>query len=138
LRTNEQAMPPPSASVTVKYLPTQAGGKPVSEPSIQGIVAASVEKLAMDRVVVAMVPSTVTPCDRSGGKASCPGPFGRLSEKYQLYLLVGIILLVLILSLLLVFDQFRLRTVRARLIRLQNEIAKARRKAPEGGSGPSE
>ena len=44
-------------------------------------------------------------------------------------LLAGMLILLLILSLGLVFGQIRLKTVRGRLLRLQNEIARARRKS---------
>lgn len=134
LRTGQEARVPTTASVAVKYLPGKGGIKPLSEQSIRAIVAAGVEKLTQDHVVVvmtearAMLPlGSCAEVSGSGGR----GIFGKLSEKAQKLMLAAIVVLILILSLLLVFGQMRLRNIRGRLIRLQNEIAKARRKAPE-------
>lgn len=128
LRTNEEVRTPTTASVTVKYLPGQGGTKPLSEPEIRAIVAAGVEKLSPDHVVVVMTEArppvaVAAACPEGGGKL-----LGKLSERSQKLMIAGVGILIIILGLGLVFGQIRLRNVRGRLIRLQNEIAKARRK----------
>lgn len=138
LRTAEDAMTPTKASVTVKYMPGKGGTKPLHEPQVRALVAAAVEKLTTDHVEVLM---TAAKEAEAVVAAECPqvpggrgkGIFGKLPERTQKLLLVGIIIFILILSLMLAFGQMRLRNVRGRLIRLQNEIAKARRRPPEGG-----
>jgi type III secretion system YscJ/HrcJ family lipoprotein len=130
LRTTDEAAAPTTASVTIRYMPRN-GSKPVSEPSVQAIVAASVEKLTPDRVVVVMTP-VVRASDkdspdapRAGGK----GIFDQYSARMQLNILILIAGVTIVLCLAIFFTQIRLRTVRGRLIKLQNEIARARRKS---------
>ena len=130
LRTAEDQMAPTTASVTVKYMGGKDGAKPLNEGQIETLVAAGVEKLTADKVKVIMTEASTgmaSSCPESTGKGK--GILGRLGDKAQKGILAGAITLFLLLSLLIVFGQVRLRNVRARLIRLQDEIAKARRKA---------
>jgi type III secretion protein J len=128
LQTTEAQRPDTTASVTVKYLPGQGNTKPLSEPQVQAIVAAGVEGLTPDRVVVVMTPGGIgrkapVVADRpKGGKTIWDDP------KQRNIIGITILSVVLLLCLGLVYMQIRLRTVRGRLIRLQNEIAKARRR----------
>jgi type III secretion protein J len=122
LRTTGEAMPTTTASVTIRYLPGDNGAKPLSEPQIRSVVAAGVERLTPDNVVVLMTPV------RSAHSGTVRGPSTTLSPKQvtaMAYAAAGVILLM---GLGLIFSQMRLRVVRGRLVRLQNEIAKARRK----------
>jgi type III secretion protein J len=135
LRTTEDAQSPTTASVAIKYMPGRGGSKPVSEPYVQAMVAASVEKLTPDKVVVVMTPATKTSAADSEKCAdgTIPGAqktwIQRLTPKAQNMLSAGVLIAMLILCLGLVFGQVRLRNVRGRLIKLQNEIARARRKS---------
>ncbi|MFC1610685.1 hypothetical protein ACFL6C_06995 [Myxococcota bacterium] len=129
LRTTQENRPDTTASVTIKYLPGTGGSKPLSEPQVQAIVAAGVEGLTPDKVVVVMTPggtskrTAATDRRRRTGKSFWDRPIKQLNVTAAVVLSV-----VLILGLLLLYAQIRLRTVRGRLIRLQTEIAKARRK----------
>jgi type III secretion protein J len=144
LRTAADAQVPTTASVTVKYLPTKGGIKPLSEQNIRAIVAAGVEKLTPDHVVVVM--TEAKPPVTGPGGADCPevasspgrGVIGRLSARDQRIAIIAVAVIFILLSGFIVFGQLRLRNVRGRLIRLQNEIAKARRKVPEGLPAPTE
>jgi type III secretion protein J len=126
LRTAQDVRAPTTASVTIKYLPGLGGAKPLSEPQVQAVVAAGVERLTPDNVVVVMTPalaSTRIDGDRNSG-ASLKGASSR-QMNMALFGLGAVVLL----SILAVFALLiRLNTVRGRLTRLQNEIAKARRK----------
>jgi len=140
LRTAEEEETPTTASVTLRYLPGKEHAKPITEASVQKLVAAAVEKLKPDRVVVHFAEQG----DASGkvvAAAECPpasgkgGVLSRLSARGQTVALAAVIGLVLLLGLGLVFGQIRLRMVRGRLVRLQEEIAKARRRVT-GDSSP--
>lgn len=127
------AMQPATASVTIKYLEGANGEKPLNEPDVQSVVAAGVEKLTKDHVVVAMVPAA-RPTVRTSATAVSRADVLK-DRRVQMGMAAAIVLIVL-LGLGLVFFQFRLRAVRGRLVRLQKEIAKARRKGgtDEGGA----
>lgn len=131
LRTAQDVRPPTTASVTIKYLPGAAGAKPLSEPQVQAVVAAGVERLTADNVVVVMTPAghgaRGDKGDFEGGGSGLRGLTGR---QLNMVGIVGLVFIVL-LCLGLVASQMRLHTVRSRLTRLQNEIAKARRKPAE-------
>ena len=140
LKTTKDIQTLPSASVTIKYMPTASGAKPLSEPQVQAIVAAAVERLTPDRVVVVMTPGGGAP--GPGGRSECPpdhnGRMWGMTGKTLNLIAVVILVILLLMAMGLVYGQVRLRTVRSRLIRLQNEIAKARRKPGDSGlSAPS-
>ena len=115
----------------IKYLPTSTGGKPISVPEVQALVAAAVEKLMDNNVVVMM---TTHGALMATQKEDCPdagkGICSRLPSKVQTGAVVGAVGMIVLLGLGLLFGQIRLRSVRGRLIRLQSEISRARRKAP--------
>lgn len=125
LRTTQDQQPPTTASVTVKYLPGSGGARPVSEPEVQALVAAGVEKLAPEDVVVLMRPSGQLAAE-TPVKAQSMNPEDR---KRLVMFLAGALALVVIFGIILVYTHVRLRTVRGRLVRLQTEIAKARRRS---------
>jgi type III secretion protein J len=138
LRTTKDIQSLPSASVTIKYMPTASGAKPLSEPQVQAIVAAAVEKLTADRVVVVMTPGGGAPkrADTDKGEKSRSGFWGLPTKQLNMVAVV-VLVLVLLMAVGLVYAQVRIRTVRGRLIRLQGEIAKARRKPGDSVvSGP--
>lgn len=148
LRTVQETRSPTTASVTIKYLPGTGGAKPLSEPQVQAVVAAGVERLTPDNVVVVMTPAgsmmrneRQEAADAMQAHGNTMGLHG-ISEKNLR--LAGFVFfgLVIALCVVLAVSQMRLRTVRNRLLRLQNEIAKARRKptdappSPPGMNGP--
>jgi len=138
LRTTQEQQPPTTASVTLKYLPGEGGAKPLSELQVRSVVAAGVEKLTPDNVVVLMTPVQSNFATARTANRAVEGRgtgLKRLSSKQLNMIFAAVLGLVLLLGLGLVFSQMRLRTVRTRLIRLQNEIAKARRRPPEVASG---
>jgi type III secretion system YscJ/HrcJ family lipoprotein len=133
LRTAQDVRSPTTASVTIKYLPASGGSKPLSETQVQNIVAAGVERLTPENVVVIMSPAAplgrsdrMMDPDRGGasGGASLAGMSARQTKMAAIALVAVIFLLCLVLAM----AQIRLRTVRGRLLRLQGEIARARRK----------
>lgn len=128
LRTVQEVRSPTTASVTVRFLPAPGGAKPLSEPQVQAVVAAGVERLTPDNVVVVMTPAGVVTRSqmKQPDEAQQSGSM-HMDKNGRLMLLVGVGL-VLALCLGLAASQIRLRTVRGRLTRLQGEIAKARRK----------
>ncbi len=129
LRTTREQEPPTTASVTMKYLPRADGSRPVSEPEVQAVVAAGVEKLMPENVVVLM--RKVEPTG-GGDKEAKQTLFGaRLSGKALSGAVIGVGAVFVLLLLGIIFSQWQLRTVRGRLVRLQNEIAKARKKPTE-------
>jgi type III secretion protein J len=131
LRTTKEQEPATTASVTIKYLPGAGGARPVSEPEVQAIVAAGVEKLLPENVVVLMRP-VGGPAVAADSKPVDPKKgLEKLGHKRLLIGLTALLVMIALLGLGLVFSQMRLRTVRGRLVRLQNEIAKARRKPGE-------
>jgi len=131
LRTAEDQISPTTASVTLRYLPGAAGAKPITEQQVQTLVSAGVENLTADRVFPLLTPV------RSIGELSIPdtpAPAGgswltRVSAKTVNVLSIVILAVILGLSLLLLSGHLRLRNAQARLLRLQNEIAKAQRRA---------
>ena len=141
LRTAQDIRTPTTASVTVKYLPGSGGAKPLSEPQVQAIVAAGVERLTPDNVVVVMTPAGGRNRNRGGGgggdgddNAHLAGLRG-LSARQASTIAIVLISVILLLALGMGVAQMRLRTVRGRLLRLQTEIARARRKPGEGPPG---
>lgn len=134
LRTAQDVRSPTTASVTLKYLGT--GSKPLSEPQVQAVVAAGVERLTPDNVVVVMTPSTgFTKRPKTPETVTTP-MVGTVSGTLRLILLgggIGIAALLLTLTV----QTVRLGTVRGRLDRLQAEIAKARRKPNSEGPPPA-
>lgn len=139
LRAQQGEQPQPSASVTVKYLPARdkAGRAqpPLSTEQVARIVAAGVEKLKPEDVVVVMTQARAF--ERRG---VCPRPtdcrpakgFWAQSPSVLNAVAIVVIGVVFLLGLGLAATQLRLRVVRGRFIRLQTEIAKARRR-PENG-----
>ena len=133
LHTAQDVRPPTTGSVTIKYL----GQKPLSEPQVQAIVAAGVERLTPDNVIVVMTPASRASKPNQGGEMEMGGSgLHALSGRSLNILAVLVVFLVIALALGLVAFQIRLRTVTGRLTRLQNEIAKARRK-PADASPPA-
>lgn len=126
LRTAQDVRAPTTASVTIKYLPGLGGAKPLSEPQVQAIVAAGVERLTPDNVVVVMTPALFA---RAGNDLDRrEGALRGVSARQMTLGATVAGVLVLLLGVGLVTSQFQLTRVRGRLSRLQNEIAKARRK----------
>jgi type III secretion system YscJ/HrcJ family lipoprotein len=130
LRTSQDLRAKTTASVTIRYLEAEDNAKPLMESQVQAIVAAGVEKLSPADVVVLMKPAnsfkagSVTPAVALTGIRSW-------SQKQINWLLAGVIAFVLFLLLGLLFLQTRLKMIREKLIRLQTEIAKARKKPGE-------
>ncbi|MBI3178011.1 MAG: hypothetical protein HYZ27_00020, partial [Deltaproteobacteria bacterium] len=128
LRTTREQQPETTASVTIKFMPAAGGSKPVDESVVKRIVANGVEKLVPERVEVLMMPAA--PPAKRDVKADGPrraGIWGWPIKTLNM-MAMGMALLVFLLCVGLVYMQTRLRVVRGRLIRLQGEIAKARRK----------
>lgn len=135
LRTTNDQVPPTTAAVTIKYLPGAGGAKPLAEPQIKALVAAGVEKLTSDRVEVVMAPAGAAGPPPT--PSSCPkGKVCIVQKSFTISLAGGLALLVL-LSLGIVYGQVRLRTVRGKLIKLQTEIARARKKPTDSASAPA-
>jgi len=137
LSTTEEQRPDTTASVTVKYLQSASGSKPLSEPQVQAIVAAGVEDLNPDKVVVVMTPAGGFRATQSGPStkgSTLTGFWGQRTQKELNMMAAALLGFVVLLGLVFVYTQMRLRTVRARLLRLQTEIARARRK-PDGSVG---
>ena len=130
LRTAEEQRPKTTASVTIRYLSGADGAKPLTEPQVQAIVAAGVEKLAAADVVVLMKPSDGFQAASAAKPEQVSGIRG-WSQKQVNWAIVGVIAFILFLLLGLLFLQMRLKIVRDKLIRLQTEIAKARKKPGE-------
>jgi type III secretion system YscJ/HrcJ family lipoprotein len=131
LRTAEDQISPTTASVTLRYLPGAGGAKPITEQMVQTLVSAGVENLTADRVFPLLTPV------RSIGELTVPetpAPAGgswltRVPAKTVNVLTIVILAIILGLSLLLLSGHLRLRSAQTRLLRLQNEIAKAQRRA---------
>jgi len=140
LRTAEDQISAPTASVTIRYLPGAGGTKPITEIQIQTLIAAGVEKLTPDQVFPLMTPIRKA-SELTAPAAPAPANnswLAKLSAKTVNIITVGILGLILSLAVLLLFGQLRLRTVRGRLTKLQNEIAKARRRTnPEENLPPA-
>lgn len=132
LRTAQDVRPPTTASVTLKYLPGPGGAKPLSEPQVQAVVAAGVERLTADNVVVVMTPALgANRNDRGDLGEGGSGLRGMSSRQLNMVAILGVVVM-LLLCVGIAASQIRLHTVRGRLTRLQNEIAKARRKNGDG------
>jgi len=131
LRNNEEQQPTPTASLTIRYLPGKGGSKPITEQQVQVLVSAAVENLSADKVFPLMTPVTIgyktegLRDDRDSVKGSW---IGRLDKKTVNILTILITVLFVVLASLLVVSQLRLNNVRGRLLRLQNEIANARKR----------
>jgi type III secretion protein J len=129
LRTTKEQESPTTASVALKYLPRTDGSKPVTEAEVQAVVAAGVERLMPENVVVLMRRIDV---QAQPDKKSAAIAFGtRVSSKVMSSIIIGVGSLVVFLLIVVIFSQWQLRTVRGRLMRLQAEIAKARKKPAE-------
>ena len=131
LRTSEEQRPTTTASVTLRYLPGAAGENPLTESQLQTLLAAGVENLTPDKVY-----PILTPVSRGAGAvpagAGTTGASGSwlasMSKKQVNMTTAAIICLILILCVLLVFFQFRLKSVRSKLMRLQAQIMKAQQR----------
>ena len=128
LRTTREQEPPTTASVTMKYLPRADGKRPMTEPEVQAVVAAGVEKLMPENVVVLMRPVEIPAPDKNRQPLLFGAKLGPKALSTGI-IAVGALLVLLVIGL--IFSQWQLRTVRGRLIRLQGEIAKARKKPQE-------
>jgi type III secretion system YscJ/HrcJ family lipoprotein len=140
LRTAQEVRAPTTASVTIKYLPSAGGAKPLSEPQVQAVVAAGVERLTPDSVVVVMTPAM--PLGGRGerldadARGAPSGGIRGMSARQTNMLATAAVVIVIVLCLGLAYMQIRLRTVRGRLLRLQSEIARARRKPADSTPPP--
>ncbi len=146
LRTVQETRSPTTASVTMKYLPGPGGAKPLSEPQVQAVVAAGVERLTPDNVVVVMTPAGSARNERQeaaeamsrnqgGGGGAVMGLHGISEKNLKMGLVVGVGLM-LVLCISVAVSQIQKRQAQSRLARLQNEIAKARRKPTESPPPP--
>ena len=129
LRTTQEQRAKTTASVTVRYLPGEGGTKPLTESTVQAIVAAGVEKLASQDVVVLMTPAIGFKANATVNAETVSGI--HWSQKKFNLIVAGAIGFVLLLLLGLLLLQMRLKVVRDKLIRLQTEIAKARKRPGE-------
>ncbi len=142
LRASGEAPPPTTASVALVYLPGAGDAKPVSIPEVKTLVARGVEKLTEENVTVLMSPKQISPLfkrimDKVGDGTSVAGCQGLQcwSNKQLNTGVAAFAAVILILGAFIIFTQARLRSVRGRLIRLQSEIAKARRRPGDSASG---
>lgn len=134
LRTTQDQKPPTTASATIKFQPDGQGRSPVPERTVAAIISRSVEGLSPDNVFVMLAPATGNSMVTAGaeGAETSRSWLGRLSLRTVNIITVLALVVFALLCVGLVFSQMRLVTVRGRLLRLQNEIAKARRKPNEG------
>jgi type III secretion system YscJ/HrcJ family lipoprotein len=130
LRMSQDLRTKTTASVTIRYLEGEDNAKPLMESQVQAIVAAGVEKLSPADVVVLMKPANSFRAGSVTQAVALTGIRG-WSQKQVNWLLAGVIAFVLFLLLGLLFLQTRLKMIREKLIRLQTEIAKARKKPGE-------
>lgn len=135
LRTTREQEPPTTAGVTVRYLPRPGGARPVTEPQIQALVAAGVEKLLPENVTV-IIPQPPSDVPEATAAKKAKGPL--LADKRTLMIFAAAVVVVALLGLGLILSQIQLRRVRGRLIRLQSEIAKAKRKPGDALSAPGQ
>jgi hypothetical protein len=91
-----------------------------------------VEKLTPDNVVVVMTPANRAFAPLPGTEAVPARP-----SRWQTLVLVGALIATLLLGLGLAFSQMRLNVVRGRLLRLQDQIQKARTKKEEVKENPA-
>jgi type III secretory pathway lipoprotein EscJ len=130
LRMSQDLRTKTTASVTIRYLEGEDNAKPLMESQVQAIVAAGVEKLSPADVVVLMKPANSFRAGSVTQVVALTGIRG-WSQKQVNWLMAGVIAFVLFLLLGLLFLQTRLKMIREKLIRLQTEIAKARKKPGE-------
>ena len=130
LKTTQDQQSPTTASITIKYLPVTGGAKPLSEPQVQAIVAGGVENLTPENVVVVMTPASKTFQPRPGSEVVVPAP-----SRWQTLVLIGALMGIVLLGIGLAFSQMRLNSIRGRLVRLQDQIQKARTK--KGDEAPA-
>ena len=130
LRMSQDLRTKTTASVTIRYLEGEDNAKPLMESQVQAIVAAGVEKLSPADVVVLMKPANSFRAGSVTQVVALTGIRG-WSQKQVNWLLAGVIAFILFLLLGLLFLQTRLKMIREKLIRLQTEIAKARKKPGE-------
>lgn len=142
LRDPTEAPPVAKASVAIIYLPGANNSRPLSEPEVKSLIANGVEKLTSENVVVAMRPKVISPLFKrvldevratAGESSECSG-LQCLPAKQLNLLAAALLAIVVLLGGIVAFSQARLRSVRGRLIRLQTEIAKARRRPGEGSA----
>lgn len=140
LRTTQEAEPATTASVTIRYMPGSNGARPLSEPEVQALVAAGVEKLQPENVVVLMRPSGPPPASvASNAAAAAAAPakgLPALGHKVLVIIFVALLVVIVLLLTVVLATMVRLNTVRSKLVRLQNEIAKARKK-PDALGAPA-
>jgi type III secretion protein J len=138
LRTTEAMVPATTASVILNYLAVDEDRRPISEQEVKDLVAAGVEKLTPENVVVVMRPTGVVA--RAIKKAEDCTPVNQgicsLTRQSRTILYAIVIGFILLLALAFVATQARLRVVRGRLVRLQEEIARARHRSDTSTSGP--
>lgn len=123
----------PTASVTVKYAPDGQGRSPIGDRQVATLVAKGVENLSPEEVYVIMMPAV--PSGLHTGAAVAGGGDSwiyKVNKRTLNMITVAVLGIIVVLCVAVAFSQVRLRTVRGRLLRLQNEIAKARRKPNEG------
>ena len=130
LQTSQELRAKTTASVTIRYLEGADNTQPLMESQVQSIVGAGVEKLSPADVVVLMKPANTFKVGSTTQSAPLTGIRG-WSQKQINWMLTGVIFFILLLLLGLLFLQMRLKTIRDKLIRLQTEIAKARKKPGE-------
>lgn len=139
LRASGEAPPPTTASVALLYLPGANDTKPISVPEVKTLVARGVEKLTEENVTVLMSRKEISPLfkrimdkyQNGEGVGGCKG-LQCWSNKQLNTGVAGFATIIVLLGVFIIFTQARLRAVRSRLIRLQGEIAKARRRPGEG------
>lgn len=129
LRTTKEQEPATTASVTLKYWARADGLPPLSASDVQRLVAAGVEKLMPEQVVVVMRPVELgAPESKPRGVAAFSG---RLSTKAVSSIFVIAAAVIVLLVIVIILSQWRIRAVRNQLDRLKSEISKARRKPAE-------
>ena len=134
LRTTQDQKPPTTASATIKFTPDGQGHAPLQERTVAQLIARSVEGLLPENVFVVLTPAGsvgIQSAQADAGDASRSW-LGKVSRRTLNGITVGVLVVFALLCIGLVFSQMRLVSVRGRLLRLQNEIAKARRKPNEG------
>lgn len=140
LRASGEAPPPTTASIALVYLPGANDSKPITVSEVKTMVARGVEKLSEENVTVLMSRKEISPLFKrildkgQGGQTQIQGCTGlQCWGSKQLNMAVaGFATIIVVLGLFVMFTQARLRSVRGRLVRLQGEIAKSRRRPGEG------
>lgn len=163
LRQPGEGMAHPSASITLKYMPLENGQPPLSEVKIKELMSAAIEGMRPEHVVVFLAPRTAhqlaAAADAAaaalpGAMPSCPpivaqaqqckgnAPFKRrfgmvmCPETSNLINMIFVIAAFLIMGAIIgmVALGIRSKTIKSRLMRLQAELAGARKRRG-GGSG---